>query len=154
LLALLNWYQHIRIQFISDEFPEQLFEGVLDKIDLAVKERIKRLEAFVIKSSEFKLASEKLKKQNQILAQQWPVIKDLLNSYRKTGGDDQLKDNFIGIIQNILKTHEDNYLKTIINLTPENQSLGTQWLQGIVDQVVNEINNQVEGRRLKVEGRR
>ncbi len=62
LLALLHWYQYIRIQFISDEFPEQLFEGVLDKIDLAVKERIKRLGTLVIKSSELKLASGKTEK--------------------------------------------------------------------------------------------
>lgn len=141
LLALFQWYQHIRFQFISDEFPIQLYEGVLEKLQIAVNERIKRLEDFVIKSSEFKLASEKLKKQNQIMAQQWPVIKDLLNSYRGSAGDVQLKDNFSKIIQNTLNNNKNNYLKTIMNLTPENKSIGSQWLQGIVDQVVNDINN-------------
>jgi len=143
LLALSHWYQHIRLQFISSEFPEQLFEGVVDKIDLAIKERIKRLEAFVIKSSEFKLASEKLKKQNQIMAHQWPVIKNLLNSYRQSAGNDDLKINFINAIKNALKTYEPDYLKVIEALTPENKNIGTQWLQGIVDQVESEIMDRI-----------
>ncbi len=144
LLALLNWYQHIRIQFISSEFPEQLFKGALDNIDLAIKERINRLEAFVIKSSEFKLASEKLKKQNQIMAKQWPAIKDLLNSYRKSAGNEDLKNNFINAIKQTLKTKDPDYLIVIEALTPENKNIGTQWLQGIVDQVVNGIIDKVE----------
>ncbi|MCD6584394.1 MAG: protein GlmU [Desulfobacteraceae bacterium] len=144
LLALLQWYQSVRCQFISDDFPVQLFEGVLDKLELAVNERTKRLEDFIIKTSEFKSSSETLNKQNQRLAQQWPEIKDMINSYREKAGDDQLKNDFIKAIQ---KTEKIDYLTTIKNLTPEDKNIGTQWLQGIVDQVVNGIIDQVEGGR-------
>jgi UDP-N-acetylglucosamine/UDP-N-acetylgalactosamine diphosphorylase len=147
LLALFQWYQHVRFKFISDEFPIQLYEGVLEKLDLALNERIKRFEDFIIKSSKFKLASEKLKKQNQIMAQHWPLIKDLLNSYRESAGDFQLKNTFIKIISNNIDNNENGYLKTIVDLTPEDKSIGSQWLQGIVDQVVNEIIDKVEGER-------
>ncbi len=144
LIALGHWYQNVRFQFISDEFPNELFEGILDKLDLAINERIKRLEDFVEKLSEFKLASEKLKKQNQIMAQQWPVIKDLLNSYQQAAGNEDLKIIFINTIKKALKTKKPDYLIVIEELTPENKNIGTQWLQGIVDQVVKEINNKIK----------
>ena len=146
LLALEHWYQHVRFQFLSKEFPMQLFEGVLDKLDLAVNERIKRLEDFVKKSSGFKIFSEKLKKFNLELVQQWPEIKEMIYSYRKKAGDDHLKNIFIKTIQKISKTNGNDYLKTINDLTPDDQNIGTQWLQGIVDQVVKKV----EGIRLKI----
>jgi UDP-N-acetylglucosamine/UDP-N-acetylgalactosamine diphosphorylase len=147
LLALFQWYKHIRFQFISDEFPIQLYEGVLEKLDLAIIERIKRLEDFVIKSSEFKLASEKLRNQNQIMAQQWPAIKDMLNSYRESAGNAELKTTFINTINKELKTKKPDYLKVIEELTPENKNIGSQWLQGIVDQAVTEIIDKAECRK-------
>jgi len=144
LLALLHWYKHIRFQFISDEFPKQLYEGVLEKLNLGIKERIKRLEDFILKSSDFILASEKLRKQSQVLAQQWPGIKNLFHSFQESDGEDQLKNNFIKTIQVSLNKHENNYLKTITNLTPEEKIIGTRWLQGILDQIVNEITDKIE----------
>ncbi len=144
LLALIYWYQNVRFQFISDNFPEELFEGVLDKLDIAVNERIKRLDDFIIKLSKFKIASEKIKKFNLELIEQWPEIKDLLNSYQKTAGDDQLKIDLIKTIQKDLKTKESDYLKVIEGLTPKNKNTGTLWLQGIVDQVVNGIMEKVK----------
>ncbi len=142
LLALLQWYQHIRIQFLSDEFPRQLFEGVLDKLDLAVNERIKRLEDFLKKSSELnKVFSEKLKKQNNELVGQWPAIKEVIHAYQRTAGDDRLKNRLIQAIQKISEKIGNDYLEIIKLLSPEEKQNGTQWLQGIVDQMVNDINN-------------
>jgi len=141
---LLQWYQHIRFQFISDEFPKQLYEGVLEKLNHAIKERIKRLEDFISKSSEFQLASEKLKKQSQLLAQQWPEIKNRLCSYQESDDENPLKNMFIKTIHISKNTHKNNYLKTIKRLTSEEKDLGSQWLQGIVDQVVNEITDKIK----------
>jgi UDP-N-acetylglucosamine/UDP-N-acetylgalactosamine diphosphorylase len=147
LLALLQWYQHARYQFLSDEFPIQLFEGVLDKLDMAVNERIKRLEDFIKRSSTFKISSEKLKEQNQELVLKWPQIKELIHAYQKNAGDDRLKNRLIQAIQKISETAGNDYLEIIKHLPPEEKENGTRWLQGIVEQMVNDINNKVEDKR-------
>ncbi|MBC2715601.1 MAG: protein GlmU [Desulfobacteraceae bacterium] len=139
LLALGHWYQHIRFQFLSKEFPLELYEGVLDKLDLAMNERIKRLDEFMKKTSVFKIFSEKLKKFNLDLIQQWPEIKEMIYSYRKTAGDDQLKNNLIQTIQKISESEGNDYIRVIKHLPHEDIKKGTQWLQGIVDQVISKV---------------
>ncbi len=148
LLALKQWYQHVRIQFISDECPQELFEGALDKLDLAVAERIKRLGDFIKKISEFEpLRSDKIKKQHPVHVRKWPEISETINLKQNFAGDERLKNELIQSIQKISETENKDYLNTIKNLSPEVQNIGTQWLQGIVDDVVNEINNLIEEER-------
>jgi UDP-N-acetylglucosamine/UDP-N-acetylgalactosamine diphosphorylase len=45
LLALGHWYAHVRSQFIADDFPEILFDGLNEKLNMAIDERMKRFKA-------------------------------------------------------------------------------------------------------------
>ncbi|UCD31374.1 MAG: protein GlmU, partial [Desulfobacterales bacterium] len=36
LLALIQWYHHVRSQFISDDFPEPLFDGLKEKLNMII----------------------------------------------------------------------------------------------------------------------
>ena len=46
LIALSQWYQQVRGLFISEDFPEALLNGLKEKLNCAISERMDRLEAF------------------------------------------------------------------------------------------------------------
>lgn len=148
LLALKQWYQHVRILFISEEFPQKLFEGALDKLELAVAERIKRLNDFIRKISEFEtLRSGKTKEQHRALVQKWPKISETIKLKQNFAGDERLKNKLTQSVQKISETENKDYLKTIQKLSTRDQNIGTLWLQGIVDDVANGIKNLIEEER-------
>jgi len=144
LLALKQWYRHVRSLFLSEEFPRQLHEGVVDNLNLAVNERIKRLEDFLKKTSTIRAVSDKQLIQNEIIVQKWPHLKETLVSDRENTGDDALKNEFLKLIQSRLNSEPGDYLSIIEGLHSKQKEIGTRWLQGIVDQVINEINDQIK----------
>ncbi|MDQ1331011.1 MAG: hypothetical protein QG578_1276, partial [Thermodesulfobacteriota bacterium] len=52
LIALMEWYSHVRSQFLSAEFPEALLKGMKEKLDSAIAERMKRLKGFCEKNEQ------------------------------------------------------------------------------------------------------
>ena len=144
LIALQQWYQHVRLLFICEEFPRQLYEGVLDKLDLAVNERVKRLKDFINKTLMAKAVSDKQLIQNEKIAQKWPHLRDILMSIRENNDDDAIKNEFLKLVQSRLNNEPGGYLSIIEGLHSEEKEIGTRWLQGIVDQVVSEINDQIK----------
>lgn len=148
LMALKQWYQHVRILFLGEDFSRPLYEGALDKLDMAVNERIKRLTDFIQKISEFTpMRSDAIKKQHQALVRKWPKISETIKLKQNFSGDERLKNQLIRSVQKISETENKDYLSTIKKLSTRDQNIGTQWLQGIVDDVVNGINNIVEEER-------
>ena len=49
LLALRQWYRHVRSLFISDRYPEALARGLEDTLDAGINERLKQFKAFCLK---------------------------------------------------------------------------------------------------------
>jgi hypothetical protein len=65
-------------------------------------------------------------------------MKDLLNQSRAETGDAGDRDAFLENVQKGIKKSGLDYLSVIQRLPPSDAAIGTQWLQGIVDRVVNE----------------
>lgn len=146
LLALRQWYIHIRrLFFQADEFGPELYSGALEKLNLSIKERLTR----------FRVLSEKMEKSIKIgdkkfSGGEWKILsgqkKELLENWPKleecfTGGyeeeiDFKNRDSFIRIILDRSEQSPD-YIKTIKDLSSESSSIGTAWLQGIVDHIIN-----------------
>lgn len=145
LFALMQWYQHVRYQFINDEFPENLFDGLVKNITLAINERIKRLDAFVNKLIELKERSKKniagnrgkndLSPSDEIVMF-WPEISGKIKSQAGTNGDEQLKNQFLKAIRVGVNDYGKNYINVIKSLSKNDANTGSLWLQGIVDQIV------------------
>ena len=129
LAALMNWYQHVRYLFVSDQFPQHLLDGLIQKLTLAINERIRRLDELVNKFSEASGMD------NEIV-HNWPEISDMIQSYQMTIGDEQLRNQFQSAIQTAINTSGKNYLKVIRDLAENDTKTGSFWLQGIVDQMV------------------
>jgi bifunctional UDP-N-acetylglucosamine pyrophosphorylase/glucosamine-1-phosphate N-acetyltransferase len=151
LIALIQWYRHVRSQFISESFPEILLVGLEEKVDRAITERANRLEALCDKiqisiETESSPKSEANRsspawKQKQELIDRWPRMKDLLDQSRSETGEARDRDIFLEKIQMGIKTSGLDYISVIQRLSPADSVTGTQWLQGIVDRVVDKTLN-------------
>ena len=148
LIALNQWYRQVRSQFISEYFPESLLAGLEDKLKRAISERINRLEALCDKIQAFLEMetstnnehgrSSPAGKQKQELVARWSQIKDLLNQSRSETGEARDQDSFLEKVQRGIKETGLDYISVIQSMPPSDSAIGTQWLQGIVDRVVDD----------------
>jgi len=121
LIALMQWYLHVRSRFISDNFPDVLFEGLKEKLNMAIDERIRKLKDFCKNQPDF------------------VGIKESFNKMRLNEGDGSLRDTFLKHIDSGIKKSGVNYISVIKGLENKSSELGTKWLQGIVDSVTETI---------------
>ena len=144
LLALNQWYQHVRSLFISKDFPEWLLTGVREKLNLAITERLRRLEALgnnmqsnmqIKKSTKSKRVSAAVL-QAQELFQRWSDLKGVFEQLKGDEGDTSNRNLFLEKIDEGIAKKGRDYLTVIQALVSTDAAIGTQWLQGIVDRVV------------------
>ncbi len=151
LIALGQWYRHVRSQFISECFPETLLAGLEEKLNRAISERVNRLEVLCSKIQKYlemetqksneRARSSPALKQKQELVARWSRMKDWLDQSRTETGDTGDRDSFLEKVQKGIKKTDLDYIAVIQGLPPSDGAIGTQWLQGIVDRVVNEALN-------------
>ena len=121
LIALMQWYLHVRSKFISDNFPDVLFDGLKEKLNMAIDERIRKLKDFCKNQPDF------------------DGIEDSFNKMRLNEGDKSLRDTFLKHIDSGIQKSGVNYISVIKGLENKSSELGTKWLQGIVDSVTETI---------------
>ena len=149
LIALEHWYTHVRSQFLSDDFPEPLFDGLKEKLDMAIAERIQRLKALSQKMSDSGSAyhdhakeeeneSRLVLQQKNELYQKWIELEDTFKSKRNTEKKTSFRDIFLEKIDIGIKTSGKDYISVIKGLSIEDKNAGTGWLQGIVDSITAE----------------
>ena len=144
LMALSQWYAHIRSLFVSKECPDLLLQGCIETLNLNIKERIKRLGLFSKKMPlSVKLYQEILKtkttpviEQKLEFNQRWPEIEALVSDFSNFEENQLLKEQFIsGLSRQINKMGNDEYIDVIRNLDEDLKIKGTQWLDSIVEDV-------------------
>lgn len=143
LIALRQWYLWVRSQFFGgDPMGQMLYEGVLDKLAMAIKERIERLKAFVRKMPESaeqyrkvmkKSVDEKLLRQKQELSERWPDVEATLAKSGEDAGASSRREPFLEQINKLIKENGCDYLAVIQGLDKSWSADGTKWLQDIVD---------------------
>ena len=142
LMALIQWYNHVRSMFISHNFPQQLLDGLKEKLNIAIKERITRLGQLCLKMPDPEIGketSERLMNQKNELRDNWPEIEESFKTNKNEKGDLSIRNLFLEtIIRGIKKTGSD-YIPVIKGLSVENATQGTKWLQGIVDNITAHI---------------
>jgi hypothetical protein len=144
LMALEQWYHEVRSQFISNDFPELLFDAVKEKLSLGIDERIGRLNALSQKMPDSVSAYKKFAKTNGstlILKQKhefyekWAELEEYFKSQEKVVAKGNIKDIFLEKIHSGISALRKDYIAVIRNLKEEDKELGTRWLQGIVDHI-------------------
>ncbi len=125
LIALMQWYLHVRSRFISDNFPDVLFDGLKEKLNMAIDERIMKLKDFCQNQPDFY------------------GIEEFFNKMRLNEGDRSLRDTFLKHIDSGIQKSGMNYISVIKGLENKSSKIGTKWLQGIVDNVTEGILNNI-----------
>ena len=141
LMALKCWYETVRSQFVSPDFSQSLLDGAIHKVQMGIDERIHRFEEFIIKLRAQKKrdgsdAEKPLTRQNDIW-NQWPVLKEYFTTSPYKKGNDRVRETFLEAIGNVIDQEGKSYLRVIKNLDSETASMGTGWLQSIVDDINN-----------------
>lgn len=150
LIALMQWHTYVRSQFISEDFPPALLEGLKQKLNMAIDERIKRfrdlcekmpdaVEAYKARAGN--KTSALIIKQKTGLYQKVSALEKTFLELRNIEGNTQHRDAFLEIVQKKIAQTGKDYIDVIKSLKLEDTTAGTLWLREIVDRVTIEIFN-------------
>ncbi len=137
LMALEDWYVHARQSFFeSQEFGPLVFAGLIDKLALAKKERMKRLKAMAEKarvSPEHATVADRDVAGKNELYERFAEIEGLFSSAVQDSFVERHRDDFLsgsGLLRNGSGV---DYIAFIQGLSADISAKGVKWLQRTVD---------------------
>jgi UDP-N-acetylglucosamine/UDP-N-acetylgalactosamine diphosphorylase len=138
LMALKQWYDQVRVLFISHSFPRALYKGLQEKIDMALDERINRLEAVCRKEPGTGREDQppKLSRQDLELYEHWFELKELFQVSPTDAASAGPRDQFLASVRHGISNFGQDYIRVIQKLNPVDSAMGTRWLQGIIDDII------------------
>jgi len=155
LIALRRWYLDVRKYFFEKEsMGEALLQSAVEKLDLAIEERVKRLGDVAVrmpssieiyKKISGERFSEKTIRNKQEFFDQWKAIEKIFQKGLDESGDSSKRDEFLKIVEQSLNQGKKDYLPTIKGLAEKERDLGTSWLQGLIDDICQRVASSVPG---------
>ena len=153
LLALRQWYHHVRSMFISQRYPDALAFGLSDTLEAAIDERIKQFKGFCLKmpasmemlTAGATAASTGIQAQQQELYDRHTDVVYALQNGREFTGDVGTRDRFLENVNTLIQTNGNDYLAIIKELNESDQANGTKWLQSVVDQAATAALSELPG---------
>lgn len=143
LIALMNWYHHVRARFVSNSFPLPVLHGLQETLFVAINERIKRLKEFLEKASVVRTSAGQ-----ESLTKNWDQIEEELKQFISIESNlcQEKRDVFLSRFDKIIEQSGiENYINTIKSLDHETSSAGTVWLSDIVDGVYRNTIQMIPG---------
>ena len=145
VIALKRWYQDVRSLFFGpDPLGLALYEGALEKIEMVLAERIKRLGELAERMPEsieiYRRVMKDRAPRNQVEMRReffkyWEDIEKFLTDNGNTTGNPDLREEFLGHINSMLHEAGKDYLRLVQGLGDHGRKKGAEWLQGIVDEM-------------------
>lgn len=137
LMALEEWYTHVRRPFFdAQEFGHLIYAGLLDKLTLAKKERIKRLQVLADKAkpSSGDVADNKYESAgSKEFHERFIEIERLFTGAVQDDLVEKCRDDFLSSFDKTKGGSETDYIAAIQGLPAHISEKGTLWLQKIVD---------------------
>ncbi len=142
LMALEQWYRHVRALFVNSEAVDglsaALYEGMKETLHIAIQERIARLSAYC-RMLPVSCNPQTVQEHRECeVFNNCSRLERLFVMERNLDGDSRLRDEFLEGIYQDVRASGKNYTSVIQKSTPEQRAGGTAWLQGIVDRVTTE----------------
>ncbi len=145
IVALRQWYLNIRSKlYQSDNLARLVYEGALEKLEIAFDERLKRFRQLgekmeysikAYKSIKADDASVELLKQKKELLETYEDIEQSFRNNLSYTGDEDKKNMLLKVVDNNIKEFKFNYIDVIKNLNQDTRNVGTAWLSSIVNEV-------------------
>lgn len=153
LLALKQWYLCVRRSFPGDpELGGALYQGVLETLDAAAAERLTRFKALAEKMERSLELGERclpaetrgdLLRRQREFRERWSDLEACLTDRQEEAAGREERDRFLSVLPAIREKQGDDYLGVIRSLDRGLSSLGTRWLQQVVDAVAERAFAQV-----------
>ena len=133
LMALENWYVNVRKPFLeSQEFGGLIYAGLLDKLALARKERLKRLKALAEKARASSGTGGETAGRNEFY-DKFAGVEALFTSGAQHGSCEKYRDDFLSALAGVLGSGRANYISAVQGLPADISRKGTVWLQAVAD---------------------
>jgi UDP-N-acetylglucosamine/UDP-N-acetylgalactosamine diphosphorylase len=149
IIVLRRWYLDVRSRFEGAHITEKaLFEGAVEKISYAFKERIKRLgevaarmpqSVAILKKDLGDTVFHKGLEMKMNFFKKWPDIEGAFIESLNTTGDASKRDEFLASLEKAVPEKGNVYLDVIQGLTAQEAEVGTQWLRGIIKEIQDRI---------------
>jgi UDP-N-acetylglucosamine/UDP-N-acetylgalactosamine diphosphorylase len=136
-MALEEWYIYVRRPFLKlQEFGQLIFSGLLDKLALAKKERMKRLQVLAEKA--------KISPENEVerkldvagrkeFCERFSEIEGLFAGGIQDSVVEKYRDDFLSASDKARSEKGANYIAVIQGFPADVSEKGVVWLQKIVD---------------------
>jgi hypothetical protein len=124
---------------------EALYQGAIEVLDAALSERFTWFETLADKMGKSVELGEKflsadrradILRQQRELREKWPELKNVLTDPPEEDAGRQDRDAFLAKLASVREAQGNDYIGTIRSLDGDAASLGTLWLQRVVDAVV------------------
>jgi UDP-N-acetylglucosamine/UDP-N-acetylgalactosamine diphosphorylase len=137
LIALEQWYLHVRKMFFQgQEFGHLIFTAILENLQIAKEERVKRLKdmaAKMVVSPDKAKGRVKTVRVKQEFYEKGKFLEEVfVSDAAKTAGEKK-RDLFLNALVKHREEHGGNYIEVIQSLPLDISEGGTQWLDAIVD---------------------
>ncbi len=147
LVALMNWYSHVRIRFVPDSFPAEIVDGLKKTLLLNIRERLKRLKEFLEKAS--RAGNSAFGGANP--TEKWDQIESLCLFFMDSSpaSTEHIRRSFLNRIDDVLKQSDSKeYISIIKNLEPETSVVGTAWLSALTSDFYTQSAQLISGIKL------
>ncbi|MFW6147141.1 MAG: UDP-N-acetylglucosamine pyrophosphorylase [Thermodesulfobacteriota bacterium] len=144
IIAFRRWYLDVRSFFFTSAFDKTLYHGAVEKLDMAIKERIDRLGRVAEKMKQSievyqqvmqEKASPKTIQLKKEFLDQWPSLQGFFEECSQAAGEEEKREPFLKLIHRMIQENGRDYLTVIKGMDDEGSALGTEWLQGLVDEI-------------------
>jgi hypothetical protein len=146
IITLRQWYDHVRRLFMQQsDFGKALHEGAMEKLDIIIAERLKRLENLSEKMDlSIRIAEkitsgpqqETLIRQSREFEENWPAIEKCFTGGYELNVDTDHREQFIRALHTRM-SEEADYIHAIRGLDYESARIGTAWLQIILEDITS-----------------
>ena len=135
LSALEEWYIHVRKPFlVGREFGKLIHAGLLDKLSMDKKERLKRLEVMAKKAS--LSDSSQSERETRLRNEFGSNMNKIQGLFRSDAATDSAittcKEDFLAALNRTMQGGPGSYVETIQGLPSDVSLKGTQWLECVV----------------------
>ena len=135
--ALEQWYIQVRRPFFqAEEMGSLVYQGALDKIGLAKKERLKRLEALSGMTKARKGSSSPAVEEmagRREFGERFDRIQELFSEELRSDAAERYGNDFLSSFQKLRGEVASDYISSIQALPAAVSRLGTLWLQSVVE---------------------
>ena len=138
LMALRQWYAHVRSEFVGKDFTPELFEGLKETLQAAIQERIARLLAYCRSLPVSGIPQTVQENRLCEIFNNCSQLERLFLMQKAWQGNDGLRANFLESVCLGIRERGKNYVPVIQGISEKSRESGTAWLQGIIDYIVKE----------------